>query len=89
MALELRLSQDLANLAERHSALAGDNCEELLVFLPSELRLLHSNIYQTIDRPGLLLLLNIIDQLIYLVCVCMRLQVHHQGADLDSTFLDG
>ena len=89
VALELRLAHDLADLAEGYLALAGDYCEELLVFLPSEIRLLHSYIDQIIDRPSLFELLNIVDQLIYLVCVCMCFKVHHQGADLESTFCEG
>ena len=77
VALELRLAHDLADLAEGYPALAGDYCEELLVILPGEIRLLHSNIDQIINRPSLFELLNILDQLIYLVFVCMRFQVDH------------
>ena len=88
MALELRLAHNLADLAEGYSALAGDYCEELLVVLPGELRLLLSNIDKIIDRPSLFELLNIFDQLINLVCVCMFFKVHRQGADLNSAFCD-
>ena len=88
VALELRLAHDLADLAEGYPALAGDYCEELFVFLFGELRLHHSNIDQIIDRPSFFELLNILEQLINLVCVCIFIKVHHHGADLNSTFCD-